>query len=265
MASSSFHYFPASPQDRAWGFYATSFGRVRVPPRAAYPPGGHPDSHRFDWSQGRTLRDYQLLYIHEGSGSFESSLGRERKITGGMAFLLFPGIWHRYRPEPTTGWRESWIELNGPYLDQLRSTGILDPHNPVYGRQDAGQVESLWRTADRLVRTKPSGFSVRLALLALQILTCLRTSFNRRPAAPRRIEHLVSQSQALLAENLQKGLSAEQIARQLGVGYSYFRREFKQQTGFSPKQYQMEIRHRSTKDMLLGSHLTITEISEQLG
>jgi AraC-like DNA-binding protein len=264
MAQNFFAYFPVAPKDRTWGLHATSFGHVRVPPNTLYPPGAHPDNRQFDWEKGLTLQDYQLLYVHQGQGTFEAAGIKRKKLSRSSLFLLFPGVWHRYRPELSTGWIESWIELNGPYLDQLRSVGIIDPKNPVHQIEATDQVETLFEMAHRWARAKSPGFSVRIGLLAVQILTLLRTGFPRHQAVPRRIERLISESQALLAQNLEKTVSAEQIARRLGVGYSYFRREFKSQTGFSPKQYRIEIRHRRARDLLRSTSLTIKEISEQL-
>jgi len=96
-------------------------------------------------------------------------------------------------------------------------------------------------------------------------LILLRSSSSRRQTAPRRIDRIISEAQALYARNLGKSSSAEQIARQLGIGYSYFRKEFKYRTGFSPKQYQIEIRHRRARDLLRNTNLTVKEISERLG
>ena len=264
MAQNYFTYFPVAPKDRTWGVYATSFGRMRVPPNTAYPPGTHPRDHVIDWQKGRTLPDYQLLYLHHGGGIFETAFAKRHKLVRGSLFLLFPGVWHRYRPDPATGWIESWIELNGPHMEELRASGLIDPKKPVHQIEASDEIEALLDTAHRWVRAKSPGFSIRLGLLAVQILTLLRTGSPRQQAVPRRIEHLVSESQALLAQNLEKNISAEQIARKLGIGYSYFRREFKRQTGFSPKQYRIEIRHRRARDLLRSTSLTVKEISEQL-
>ena len=264
MAQNFYAYFPVALKDRNWGLHATSFGRVRVLPNSPYPPGAHPEDHQFDWEKGRTLQDYQLLFIHEGEGTLEATSIKRRKLSRASLFLLFPGVWHRYRPEAASGWTESWIELNGTYMDQLRTAGVIDPKNPVYQIEATDEMEALFETAHRWVRAKSPGFSIRLALLAVQILTLLRTGSPRQQAVPRRIERLVSESQALLAQNLEKNISAEQIARKLGIGYSYFRREFKRQTGFSPKQYRIEIRHRCARDLLRSTSLTVKEISERL-
>lgn len=265
MARNFFSYFPVSRANHAWGLHATSFGKLHVPPHAAYPPQGHPASHHFAWDQGRTLQEYQLLYIHAGRGQFESSLTRKRTLSEGNVFLLFPGIWHRYRPDRATGWTESWIELNGSYIDQLHANGMIDPRKPVHQVQSVGEIEDYLEAADHLARAKPSGFQARLGLLAVQILILVQSNSGRRQTVPRRISGVVSEAQALLAGSLEKNPSAEQTARRLGVSYSYFRKEFKRQTGFSPKQYQIEIRDREVRDLLRNSTLTIKEISERLG
>ena len=260
-----FDYFPVSARTRAWGLYATSFGQVHVPPHVSYPPGRHPESHLLDWSRGRTLQEYQVLYVREGRGIFESAATKSRKIGPGTVFILFPGVWHRYRPDVATGWTESWIELDGSYIGQLRKAKVIDPKNPVYRVHSLEAIDDIFDAAHLLARSKPPGFTVRLGLLAVQALTLVRASSPRTRSAPRRVDDLVSKAQALFAQNISSERSVEATARQLGIGYSYFRREFKRQTGFSPKQYSLEIRHRQAKDLLRTSSLTIKEISERLG
>jgi AraC-like DNA-binding protein len=261
-----FDYFPVASRLQPWGIYSTSYGTVHVPPGTVYPPARHPAGHELGWERGRTLGEYQVLFIHKGAGEFESAQTKVRAIAGGMAFVLFPGVWHRYRPDPAVGWTESWIEVRGPYLDQLRRGGVIDPRRAVYETPAALEVEQLFETAATLARIKPPGFTVRIGLLAAQILALLKWSpRSRRTATPRRIDELISESQALLAGDLEEKQSLEQIASKLGIGYSYFRRRFKAQTGLSPKQYRIEMRHHRTKNLLLSSGLTVKEISERLG
>jgi AraC-like DNA-binding protein len=260
MDRSFFSYFPVAPKDRAWGLYATSFGQVHVSPGIIYPPGQHPQDHHFAWEQGRTLNHYQLLYIHEGSGFFESTLTRKKKLSAGSAFFLFPGIWHRYRPDFATGWTETWIEMNGPHIDRLVADNLLDPAKPVFRIEATSEVEFLIQSAASLARTKPPGFAVRLGLIAVEIATLVRSR-----TVVRHIAQIVSKAQVLLGQDLDKAIMPQKIAREMGVSYSYFRREFKRQTGFSPKQYRIQIRLRRAKDLLRNTNHTIKEISEQLG
>ncbi len=108
-AQSFSRYLPVSRRDERWGLYVTTAGQSRIPPQAAYPPSLHPRNYNFDWQHGRVLMDHQVVYISRGRGWFESHGTGRRRIESGDAFLLFPGLWHRYRPDRQTGWDEHWV------------------------------------------------------------------------------------------------------------------------------------------------------------
>lgn len=61
--------------------------------------------------------------------------------------------------------------------------------------------------------------------------------------------------------NAEKNITPKEIATSLNISYSWFRRIFKQYTGFSPAQYQMEIKIQHSKDLLNSSTMSIKEIS----
>lgn len=263
---SFFSYFPISEEVRQWEIYATSFGYVRMEENAkAYPPDRHPAGHHFVWEEGRILPGSQLLCIHAGRGEFESALTKRVRVQPGTTILLHPGIWHRYRPLPGTGWTESWIELHGEQMDRLRKNGTLDPAKPVYRPPRTPEMEQGWERAFQMAWTKPPGFTVHLGLIALELLLRLQEN-SPAPDIPRHIEAMVSRAQTILsADTTQDEATIEELARQLGVGYSYFRRAFKKQTGFSPKQYHNEVRFRRVKGLLANTSLSIKEIAAQLG
>lgn len=262
---SFFSYFPVSAQAQKWELYATSFGHVRMEERApSYPPDRHPAGHHFVWDDGRVLPDYQLLYIHSGQGEFESAKTRRSRLHAGTTVILHPGIWHRYRPDPGTGWTESWLELRGAHLDRLLKTGILDPRRAVFHKPQDSELENAWERARQTGWAKPPNFTVRLGAIGLEILVKLQEK-ARPPRLPRRIEDIVSRAQTQLSDIDDDVATIEEMATRLGVGYSHFRRAFKHQTGFSPKQYHNEIRFRRTRELLSNTSLSIKEISSQLG
>ena len=70
----------------------------------------------FNPEHGRILADeYQLLYIVEGKGVLQTRAAGNFRVGGGDMFMLFPGEWHSYMPDESTGW-------NGEY----RMERILD-------------------------------------------------------------------------------------------------------------------------------------------
>ncbi|HKB90970.1 MAG TPA: AraC family ligand binding domain-containing protein, partial [Opitutaceae bacterium] len=236
-----FEYSPASAKARTWAAYSTASGFTHVPPNTPYPPARHPDDHHFTWDRGRLLHEYQIVYISKGRGRFESSESKSRVITPETAFILFPGVWHRYRPDAETGWSEFWIELQGLELNRMQNQGLISPKRPVHHKLFPQEMQSYFQEAHRLTRQKPRGFQVRVGLIGLQILALLEWSGGDSSGAPRRIDGLITDAQALMTGDQESSLSVESIASRLGVGYSYFRRNFKRQTGFSPKQYQAEL------------------------
>jgi AraC-like ligand binding domain len=34
-------------------------------------------------------------------------------VDAGQVIFLFPGVWHRYRPDEKTGWDEHWVGFDG--------------------------------------------------------------------------------------------------------------------------------------------------------
>ena len=49
------------------------------------------------------------------------------------------------------------------------------------------------------------------------------------------------------------------------MGYSKFRRLFKDLTGYAPLQYIQELRLQKSKKLLLNTSLSLTEIAEEIG
>jgi hypothetical protein len=104
-----FRYFRADAKSRKWGMSVTTCGKsIILPEDGSYPPRQHPPHYHFDWEHGRALNEYQIVYIPEGYGLFETK-NQKIKIRGDNVILLRPGLWHRYRPKPETGWREYWV------------------------------------------------------------------------------------------------------------------------------------------------------------
>lgn len=74
----------------------------------------------------------------------------------------------------------------------------------------------------------------------------------------------INEARILMKEQIENPMSPEEIASQLGLGYSWFRRMFKEYTGVSPAQYQLQQKLLRAKELLTGSNLNISEIAYNL-
>jgi AraC-like DNA-binding protein len=253
-------------QEHPWECTATSAGYERVPPGSPYPPRRHPVDHHFEWEQGRVLAAYQLVYVIEGQGTFESEVSPKRhRIEAGVVMTLFPGIWHRYAPDPQTGWVEQWIECCGPAFDRARNARLLRPERPVWRVGLPSELLQAFERCHALAQQRSAGVQSLLSTMGLHLLSVLLSAARRHPSAPRPIDHIIQQAERLLARRYHERLSVEQLARELHVSYSSFRQAFKAQTGVSPKQYQLQIRLHKAQDFLANTPKSVGEIAEILG
>lgn len=260
------HYMPVSPRDEQWGITCTTAGHQTCPPDSSYPPAGvHPSSYVFSKSTGRILHEYQMVYIVEGGGWFESSHCHRTPISAGTMLLLFPGEWHNYAPDKKTGWKEYWIGFKGRYIDERVENGFFSPERPIVEIGKDIQVEELYLEVLREAEYEKSGFQLLISSIVLHLLGTIVFRQNMTRYESTDIADKIESSKQLMRRHAGDGLSPESVARELGLGYSWFRRVFKQYVGISPAQYQLQIRYLRARDLLLGSDMTITEIAYDLG
>ena len=68
-------------------------------------------------------------------------------LKAGDMFLLFPGEWHSYHPNPKTGWKSYWIGFKGRNMDDRVRAGFLSPQKPIYHMGYSDAIEGLYKQA----------------------------------------------------------------------------------------------------------------------
>lgn len=259
-----FRYFAVGPEISSWGLAVSAAGCTRVPAHSAYPPGRHPADHDFEWERGRVLEAVQIVLIAGGGGVFEVRGAAARRVEAGTAFILLPGQWHRYRPDPATGWEESWVELCGPTVETLGRAGVLGGRELVRsGVLEAGLESALERVHERS-REGPPGFDAERAACGFAVLAAWEKAGRTQPE-PDRLTRAVLEAERYLAEHHTEPVNIEALARRLGVGYSHFRRAFRRHTGFAPWQYVLHHRLARARRLLAAGDGTLEALSAQLG
>ncbi|MFZ4774310.1 MAG: AraC family transcriptional regulator [Terrimicrobiaceae bacterium] len=262
-----FAYLPLAEETLLWGAGVTSTGFLGTPPGVPYPRKnlGHPPDHIFTWNRGRVLDSWQIVHVHEGGGEFESQNSRRCRVKEGTTFILFPGEWHRYRPDRKTGWVESWVEFEGGVPDRLRDSGSLDVAKAVFpGRKPPEFIETLNRIHLQ-AKGMPFGFAAHLATSALQLLSLLVQQDGRATIPDSPAKSVVRRAREELEKSSDQPVCIGALARTLGVAESHFRRIFKSETGVSPKHYSRTIRHRRVRALLRSTALSVTEIAARTG
>lgn len=264
-AQSFYRYFPVSERDRKWGLHVTTTGESRIPPHSPYPPHGHPKGYAFEWSSGRVLHDHQVIYISSGRGHFESEHTRPRPIETGEAFLLFPGVWHRYAPEPGTGWTEHWVGLDGTVARAWVRNGFFSPREPVFKVKQEDRLLELYAAIHDAIRNNRPALQQMLAGIASHILALLYADRQASRGGSEQTLKPVDLAIHRMRAALETELDLPRLALELGLSYSAFRRAFTRHTGLSPHQYFLELRLARARNLLLETTLAVKEVARQTG
>ena len=260
-----FKYLTVSKENRKWGLYITGAGHIKVGKNVNYPLIDEPTHHYFHWSKGRRLGKYQILYITKGRGLFESEVSPMQKVNAGDIFILFPGIWHRFKSDKSTGWNEFWVEFNGDLMQHFRKENFLNPKKPV---QKIGVhesiVENYFHIIDLIKEEKP-GYQYLVSGKLMNILGEIFATIKYQPFEGKMIENQIKEAKLRIYENMHTTISQEEIAKNIGLGYSLYRKKFKEYTGVSPAQYQINLRIHKAKVLLISTNQPLKEIALNLG
>ena len=258
-------YLLASERDALWGLTVSTVGYEEIAPGDPYPTRGHADGYYFNIEKGRVLNEYQLLYNPEGEGVFQSAQCPPTPIKAGDMFLLFPGEWHSYHPLPHTGWKSHWIGFRGKNMDDRVRAGFLSPEKPIYHVGYSSVIEELYRTAYQQAVEEAAYSQQVMAGLVNHLIGKMyalerNIEFNKNQAQV----DMINRARMQIRKALESNLTIQQVAEELGVSYSNFRKLFKEYTGLSPATYQQELRLLRAKELLSTTDMTVKEIAYRL-
>lgn len=259
------HYLTISSTDEEWGIVVTTIGYQFISPRETYPPVSlHPDSYNFKPQTGRILNEYQLVYITKGSGFFSSQSCKQQKVEAGTVLLLFPGEWHSYYPDPATGWDEYWVGFRGLNIDRRVEKGFFSKDEPVFRIGLSTSILGLYDEILNYANDEKTGYQQMISGIVLHILGSVYYKKKKSLFTNSSVVDKINEARNLMKASLDSPLSQEEIASKLGLGYSWFRRMFKEYTGVSPAQYQLQQRLLKAKELLTTTSMNITEIAYTL-
>ena len=241
-------------------------GHTHIEPHALYPPGKHPKQHMFSYSRGRVIYEYQLVYLTEGKGQLQTQSGGKYEIGAGDGFFLFPGEWHRYKPDEKTGWTENWVGFKGNNRFLKSAEHLVSRSNPVFR---IGLDDRLIRQFNNIFEVVKSDFvgaefvlSGGVNFLIGHILTHLKRQSLQITS---QTDEIIMTAKSLLENRFSEKVIMEDIAGQLNISYVWFRTYFKKHTGYSPYDYLLNIRINHARLLLQNSGLPVKEISHLSG
>lgn len=260
-----FKYLIVNDMDRKFGLWVNTVGYQSIPPDSPYPLKEHPSGYYFNAEKGRVLREYQLVYITKGRGLFSSDSTPERQVCKGRLMVLFPGQWHTYYPLRQTGWTEYYIGFEGPAIDTIVGDAFLSQERQILEVGINEELVSLFSRALEVAEADKISAQQYLSGIVLHMIGMILSISKNKVFEMSDVDQKIEQAKILMNENVSGNIDPEELAMRLNISYSWFRRVFKEYTGYAPAKYFQELKLRKAKQMLVGTSQSVKEISFFLG
>jgi AraC-like DNA-binding protein len=259
-------FYPAiHEKDEEWGMTVTTSGFQLISPYASYPPKGHPQSHSYNYLNGRILDEFQLIYITRGRGIFSATNIEKNILEEGTVFMLFPGEWHTYRPMEDSGWEAYWAGFRGNQASQLVKNNFFQVENPFFYIGYNEELVKLFQQIIEHARREEPGSQQLLGGIVYHMLGYLFHFRRNEIFSNKAIVSTINKARVLMREHVRTNISPEEIAGILNISYSWFRRIFRQYTGFSPAQYIIQLKVQLAKELLAQTNDSVKQIASGLG
>jgi AraC-like DNA-binding protein len=257
--------FSETIDSKIWGISVFSFGEMKVPAASPYPLQEFSNEHKGFWEKGRVLEHLFLVYISDGAGEVCFGDKAVEQIGAGTILILYPGIRHRYRPNLESGWTETWIGLKGRYVDFLLKNYKVFGSKQVIQLEDQINFENDVAQLKHILLEENLGYQIRAAGYVISILSKLYL-LGKEEHDGTRIEKIIIEARTRI-QNLapHHPLDIRQLASDLNMSYSWFRKMYKHHTGCSPIQYRILLNIERASTLLIQTNLSVKEIAYNAG
>jgi AraC-like DNA-binding protein len=208
------------------------------------------------------------VIVTEGRGTFESRESGALTIPANSALLLFPGVWHRYKPDSQTGWTERWLTFNGELVHRLVEHHGVTPSLPVLALRKIPTLLTMFDRFFSSVCRAPTTQSIVLSLGAMAILSSAVERARKVPGSrvaampqPPVEDELVASAIDLIWTQSHRPLSVEQIADELGVSRRTIERRVRAAIGRSVLEEIQACRLSRAKRLLRETDLPIKTVA----
>lgn len=259
-----FKYTSVNEQDKAWQLYLNVAGKFRYLPHTEYPSPTHPSAYYFSWEKGRIIHEYQIIYIREGKGVFETR-NAKYDINAGSVIILRKGEWHRYRPLKEFGWTENYIGFDGELADFfLQKQKVISDIDVVELGEQQVLIDTFYKIFD-LVNSENPCFQQIASGLIIKLLGYILSLQNQKSFTGNDVERIIQQVCIHIREHIEEEFNFAKMVQNYDISCSHLRKVFKQYTGKSPHQYYLDMKIIRAKELISNTKMSMKEIAIILG
>jgi len=220
-----------------------------------------------NYSFGPTIRDnFVLHFIVDGKGKFTID-GKTIELGVGDMFILPKGKVTFYQADKKHPWTYLWVGFSGSKAESILSkTQLLEQYfcHSTLKSKVLDQIVKLTQFRDQKLDD-----ITELQLIAelYKLLAFLIEEFPSKAMSDSSIliQNYIKQAKKIIHTQYGNPLKISEIAKKLNLNRSYLYKIFKEETGYSLKDYLIQIRMEKSADLLTSTTFHISEIANAIG
>lgn len=206
------------------------------------------------------LFNYMIFFIKEGQ--MDIAVDGEQKLVRKHGFVIFD-CQKPYEYQALTETMEFyWLLFNGG-----QSTLFYEKLLQVHGSHmfEAGGVAQMELVFTRLLALSESMERVSERTYSEKIYSLLCQMLVSERGKEDAFSEIIDQAVAFMDRNLDQELSVDAVASHVGLSGSYFSKQFRLRTGYSPYEYLIFERIQKAKELLVSTNMTVQQIGFEIG
>lgn len=219
------------------------------------------------YSFGPTIRDnYVLHFITNGKGKISIN-GETTELTAGDIFVLPKNQSIFYQADENSPWTYTWVGFSGSRAESiLTQTRLLEKYF-LHSHLESEILKKMIDINQTEVQCLPMITELILIGHLNQLLAALVQEFpnDSLKEASTLAKTYVHHAIKIIHSQYNSPVKVSAIAEKLALSRSYLYKIFKQETGYSIKDYIVQVKMNHACQLLANPDLSITEIANSVG
>lgn len=220
-----------------------------------------------NYSFGPTVRDnYVLHFIVDGKGTFKID-GTTTELKTGDMFILPKGKVTFYQADSKHPWTYLWVGFSGSKAENILSKTQLLDHYFCHSTLESKVLDQIVKLTQFRDQKLDDVTELQLIAELYKLLAFLMKELPSKSMSDSNIliQNYIKQTKKIIHTQYSKTLKVSQIAKKLNLNRSYLYKIFKEETGYSIKDYLGQIRMEKSADLLTSTTFHISEIANAVG
>lgn len=215
-------------------------------------------------AHGPTIyKDYVMTFVLDGYGRYSTN-GKTYELSPGKGFIITPGANTYYIADSKHPWEYIFVSFHGADASVLLQSVGLSQKNPVFFFDNNEEMRKL---LDHTFSSAKSSSCLGYDTIGYfyRCIASLAQCEKNHPGHSFSSEQYVSKALAYMDVNYPYNISISDIVTYVGIDRSYFYRLFRNELGYSPQQWLIQLRLKKAVAMLCNTELPITVIANSVG